>query len=53
MNGQKGYDDHLYVVNNGFLTNYLMDLIFETIDSFYSIKLRGKSISAKYSMVGI
>ena len=21
IDGQKGYDDHLYVVNNGFLTN--------------------------------
>ena len=29
--------------NNRFLTNYLTDSIFETIDSFYSIKLRGKS----------
>ena len=28
INGQKGYDDHLYVVNNGFLTNYLTDLTF-------------------------
>ena len=28
INGQKGYDDQLYVVINGFLTNYLTDLTF-------------------------
>ena len=26
IDGQKGYDDHLYVVNNGFLTNYFNGL---------------------------
>ena len=28
INGQKGYDNHLCAVNNGFLTNYLTDLTF-------------------------
>ena len=36
INGQKGYDDYLYVVNSGFLTNYLTDLTFE---GFYNNKL--------------
>ena len=29
INGQKGYDDYLYIVNSGFLTNQLTDLTFE------------------------
>ena len=36
-NEQKGYDDHLYVVINGFLTNYLTDMTFG--DLFSSMQL--------------
>ena len=39
INGQKGYDDYLYVVNSGFLTNYLTDLTFEGFSFLSNNKL--------------
>ena len=52
INGQKGYDDYLYVVNSGFLTNYLTDL---TLKAFLfdfaakKIKIRKQTKIRKYS----